>query len=116
MNLRTAALLLTICAPALFADTYQRQPAIDVQHYIFRVELTDANDEIMGEATVSVRFLKDAAAFWLDLASPATGKGMTVSEVTAGAPVAFTHRDDRLTLTLNPPAKAGEVRDRKSVV
>ncbi len=76
-------LALLFCAPAAVADNYPRQPSIDIQHYIFRVTLSDDNDEIAGETTVSVRFVKDgASSFWLDLASAANGKGMTVSEVT----------------------------------
>ncbi len=112
MKLLFRALFFALCAAALFADTYPRQPSIDVQHYVFRVELSDANDEIAGETAVTVRFKKeDVASFWLDFATAAEGKGMTVSEVTAsGAPIAFTHRDDRLTLTLSPAASAGELR------
>jgi aminopeptidase N len=112
MKLPLQALLFAVCASNLLADAYQRQPSIDVQHYVFRVELNDANDEVAGETTVTVRFLKDGVStFWLDLATPAAGKGMTVSTVTAGsAPVEFTHRDDRLTLTVAPPAKVGELR------
>jgi aminopeptidase N len=103
--------ILTACAFAAFADAYPRQPAIDVQHYVFRVELSDSSDEIAGEATVTVRFVKDASSFWLDLASASGGKGMAVSAVTtAPESVSFTHRDDRLTLTLSPAAKAGELR------
>ncbi len=113
MKLHTRALLIAFCASAAFADAYQRQPSIDIQHYVFRVELSDASDEIAGEATVTVRFVKGGvSSFWLDLATPNAGKGMTVSEVTAkGAPVQFTHRDDRLTLTVAPAANAGELRD-----
>jgi aminopeptidase N len=95
-----------------FADTYQRQPGVDVQHYVFRVTLSDDTDAIAGETTVTVRFLQDGLTqFWLDLASPANGKGMTVTEVTsAGAPVHYAHETDRLTLPLLPPSKAGELR------
>ena len=47
--MRTLLLLtLGICA-ALHADTYPRQPGIDVQHYVFRITLTDDTDEIAGE-------------------------------------------------------------------
>ena len=104
MNLRARALLLGLCTSAVFADIYPRQPSIDVQHYVFRVELSDTSDEIAGETTVSVRFLKDGlTSFWLDLATSAEGKGMTVSAVTAqAAPAQFTHRDDRLTIALAP--------------
>src|SRR5580700_4399544 len=113
--MKTVSLVLALlfCAPLAVADNYPRQPAIDIQHYIFRVTLSDEKDEIVGETTVSVRFVKDGvSSFWLDLASAANGKGMTVSEVTsAGAAVKFAHRDGRLTISLNTPSKAPEVHD-----
>ena len=104
---------LAFCASLVFADTYPRQPGVDVQHYVFRVTLSDENDEIAGETTVAVRFVKDGLReFWLDLASAANGKGMTVSEVTsAGAAAPYNHQADRLTLTLAQASKAGEVRE-----
>ncbi|HUB77380.1 MAG TPA: M1 family metallopeptidase [Bryobacteraceae bacterium] len=110
MGKLTAGAALLACLA--FADTYERQPGVDVQHYVFRVTLSDADDAIAGETTVTIRFLKDGLTqFWLDLASPADGKGMTVSEVkSGGAPVAYTHQADRLTLTLAPPSKSGELR------
>src|ERR1017187_6268750 len=110
--MRKLAAGLALCVCLAFADTYERQPGVDVQHYVFRVTLSDGSDEIAGETTVTVRFLKDGLTqFWLDLASAANGKGMTVSEVTsAGIAVAHTPRPDRLTLNLLPPSKAGELR------
>jgi aminopeptidase N len=113
--MKPASLILALLfgAPLAVADNYPRQPSIDIQHYIFRVTLSDENDEIAGETTVSVRFVKDgAAAFWLDLASAANGKGMTVSEVTSsGAAAPFTHLKGRLTISLNTAPKAGELRE-----
>ena len=110
--MRKLAAGVALCVCLGFADTYPRQSGIDVQHYQFRVTLTDESDEIAGETTVTVRFLKDGLSeFWLDLASAANGKGMTVSEVTSGnSAVAHSHQSDRLTLTLAPPSKAGELR------
>jgi aminopeptidase N len=110
--MRKLAAGLALCVCLAFADTYQRQPAVDVQHYVFRVTLSDESDEIAGETTVTVRFLKDGLTqFWLDLASPASGKGMTVAAVTSGGgPVAHTHQADRLRLNLLPPSKDGERR------
>src|SRR5580704_17677193 len=101
------------CVAPAVADNYPRQPAIDILHYIFRVTLSDQNDEIAGETTVSVRFVKDGvASFRLDLASAANGKGMTVSEVTsAGAAAQFTHQNGRLTIALAAAPKAGELRE-----
>ncbi len=112
MKLCTLALLFTSCASLIFADAYKRQPSIDIVHYVFRVDLNDDSDEITGEATVSVRFVTaGVSSFWLDLATPAAGKGMTVTDVNTGSsPVAYEHRDDRLTLTVSPASKAGEIR------
>jgi aminopeptidase N len=117
MKPTTLILALLFCATPAVADNYPRQPSIDIQHYIFRVTLNDENDEITGETTVSVRFLKDGvSSFWLDLASAANGKGMTVSEVIAsstqaGAAAKFAHQNGRLTISLDTPSKAEELRD-----
>ncbi len=94
------------------ADTYPRQPGIDVLHYVFRVMVNDETDEISGETTVHVRFLQDkVTGFSLDLASAEAGKGMVVSAVAAaGTPVCFKREDDRLELTVDPPAKIEERR------
>ncbi|HYE84807.1 MAG TPA: M1 family metallopeptidase [Vicinamibacterales bacterium] len=115
---RLTSLLLLI--PALLsADTYPRQTGIDVVHYVFRLGLTDTSDEITGEATVTVKFLRDGVVdLSLDLTSLAAGKGMTVLSVRRGGPIdvpgsrsdniVFTHAQDRLRLVLPPLSKAGE--------
>ena len=41
------------------ADTYPKNPDIDALNHTFRLTLSDANDEIVGEATVDIRFLAD---------------------------------------------------------
>jgi aminopeptidase N len=64
---------------------YAQQPGaiIDVQHYKFALQLTDANNNIKGQATVKLKFLKPANTFSLALVKKkATGKGMLVSSVT----------------------------------
>jgi aminopeptidase N len=118
VSLRLTTLLLLV--PALLnADTYPRQPGVDVVHYVFRVALSDASDEITGEATVTVKFLRDLVGdLTLDLTSPASGKGMTVQSVRRGGPIdipgppsdaiMFTHADNRLRLVLPPQSKAGQ--------
>jgi hypothetical protein len=65
---------------------------IDVKHYTFDIKLNDADNNIEGEATVSVKFLNGAEGFNLDLVKKnAEGKGMLVSAVTEnGKPVKFT--------------------------
>jgi aminopeptidase N len=104
---------LVLCVPVLLADSYPRQPGVDVQHYVFRVTLSDDTDEIAGETTVTLRFVTGGLTeFHLDLASAANGKGMAVAEVTSGGRAAkHSHEADRLTIELAPPPKAGELRD-----
>jgi aminopeptidase N len=111
--MKRLAASLALFVSLVFADTYRRQPGVDVQHYVFRVTLNDDSDEVTGETTVTLRFVRDGLTeFWLDLASASDGKGMTVSEVTsAGEAVRYTHQADRLTLALVPPSKAGELRE-----
>jgi aminopeptidase N len=102
---------LALCAVA-WGDTYPRQPGIDVQHYIFGITVNDETDEIAGETTIAVRFVKDGVTHVaLDLASAANGKGMSVSEVSfGGAAVSFVHESDRLVLALPSVPAAGSVR------
>jgi aminopeptidase N len=111
MTARLGALVLCFVVAAA-ADNYPRQPGVDVQHYVFRVTLNDDNDEIEGETTVTLRFVRDSVAeFALDLASPAGGKGMSVASVTSGgAPVKFAHQENRLTIVPAAATKAGELR------
>ena len=107
-----AALLCVAWTASLSADTYPRQPEVDAIHYAFSLELGDGSPEIAGSAAIEIRFVKDGVtSFELDLASPADGKGMTVSEVTSSAgAVAFTHQANRLHITMSTPAKAEEHR------
>lgn len=109
--IRTLLLLLALSTAAV-ADTYPRQPGIDALHYTFRLTLSDLTDEIVGEATVDLRFVQDGQAeFTLDLASALAGKGMTVLGVSSqGASLRFTHSADRLRVALASARAAGERR------
>ncbi len=112
LKMRQAALLL--CAVLAWGDTYPRQSAIDIEHYVFRLTLTDESDEIAGEATVTVRFRQaGAAGLTLDLASPVKGKGMTVSTVTGlgGTALTYSHESDRLAISMAAAPAAGERRE-----
>jgi aminopeptidase N len=115
MALRTAAVVALVwCgAAAVAADTYPRQPGIDAEHYVFRLALDDTKPSIAGEATVRFRFpAASVTSLWLDLASPAAGKGMTVSSVTSGGTaVSYKHGENRLTLALGTAPAAGDRRE-----
>ena len=99
-------------ASGVRADTYPRQAGVDARHYVFRLTLlTGDSNEIQGEATATVRVLTaDLREIALDLATPtADGKGMTVASVTSPAgPVPFTHRENRLRMTMLPGLVAGQ--------
>jgi aminopeptidase N len=97
------------------ADTYPRQPGLDVVQYSFRLTLSDETDAIEGETTVDFRVLQDGlAALTLDLVQPKAGaadKGMTVSGVSEGGrALRFDHANDRLAIQLEPKGRAGERR------
>lgn len=108
--LLNAPFLIAFLSIASFADTYTRQSGVDVLNYTFRLTVSDDTDEIIGEATIDLRFLKDnLREFALDLASTNAGKGMKVSEVRSGSTqLRFTHEADRLGITLDSPSKSGE--------
>jgi len=113
--IRVAALIVAVLAlaPAVAgADTYPRQPGIDIRHYAFRLDVSDTSGEIAGEAAVDVRFVQPGVTtVSLDLASASNGTGMTVRSVTSdGASVAFTHTAGVLRLQIAPPAAAGDER------
>jgi aminopeptidase N len=103
-----ASFTLIVWTALASADTYPRQIGIDAWHYVFRLELSDTQPEITGEATVDLRITKDGVEqVALDLASAANGKGMTVTEVTSGGEaVPFVHRNNVLSLRLAPPYRA----------
>ena len=103
---------LVLCASLAFADNYPRQTAIDAHHYIFRITLTDASDEVEGEATVDLRFVQSGVTqVVLDLTSLKDGKGMTVAAVSSrGAALKFQHSADRLVIPLDSTPAPGERR------
>ena len=119
--MRARFLMLLLLVPALAAaDTYPRQTGIDAVHYAFRLNLTDASDEITGEATITIKFVVDGVPeVTLDLASVVADTGMTVQSVRRGGPMdipgpasdalMFTHTSDRLRVVLPPlVARAGQ--------
>ena len=64
---RIILFLLVISTGAHAKDPYKRNAAIDVQHYIFRLEMNDSTDMIDGKATVNILFKSAVNEFELDL-------------------------------------------------
>lgn len=103
-------LLLSFASTLLFAQKhYERLASIDIQHYMFELQLNDQNDRINGIAHVTVRLLKDLDQFTLDLVNESDGKGMKVNAVMSDSqPVKFSHQNDQL--VINTSAKSGELK------
>ncbi len=98
-------LLVSVCTLVdLRADTYPKNPRVDVINYSFALEVQDKDNRISGTADVDVRFDGDGVTslrFDLINQDASTGRGMTVSAVSAGGnPLAFVHRDNALTIEL----------------
>ena len=110
---RTISLLVPfflLSATLLEADTYPRQPGVDALHYVFRLTITDASNEITGESTATIRFstagVNEVA---LDLVKAAGDTGMAVSAVACGGkPRPFVHDGDRLRITLPQSSSPGD--------
>jgi aminopeptidase N len=112
MRRRFPLLALLLAAPAL-GQSHPPGATFDVLHYRFGIALSDASNAIEGEATVEVGILEAGTeAVALDLiGTRPEGTGMTVTAVTEdGETRPFTHEDDRLTVVLPSPARAGEAR------
>jgi len=101
---------------------------VDVEHYAFRLSLSDESDVIEGVATIRLAARRDGvAAFELDLvggaanergmevtsvsvsdAVPATGGIPGAGAVPTGDDVEFAHEDDVLRITTPHPLDSGE--------
>ncbi len=104
-------LLLALAASLLRSDPYPRNAGLDVVGYLFRFALSDTTDQIVGEASIDVRFSSDGRTrIPLDLVNlGGDGRGMRVEAVEGpSGRLRFDHRDDRLEIFLPGPARAGE--------
>ncbi len=97
-----AILLLSIYSRA---DTYIRQPSIDVIHYDISIELTDTSDSIRGLTKMHIRMRdEDVSGMWLDF------NDMNVDKVrVGGSERPFTHCDGRLGFDFDRSYRKGEI-------
>jgi aminopeptidase N len=96
-----------------FADTYPKDPRIDVINYTFKISLSDSSDMIRCETTVDVRYLADGVAVLrLDLVKASAAldnKGMMVLFVQAnGKPLTFNHANNSLYINLPAPTQKNQ--------
>jgi len=93
-------------------DSYPKNVDIDMQHYQFKLWLSDRNDSLRAEAMLILNFRKAGIQqVRLDLTSAAShlqGKGMTVTSVTSeGKSLSFSHRFSELLITV-PNSRPGQ--------
>lgn len=96
----------------VYADKYPFNYNIDVLHYAFDLDLYDTTDNIRCTASITILFKKgDINRVRLDLANKTTdrkNKGMEIESVLLGGkPLAYTHVNDELFITLSAPPAAG---------
>ena len=108
INLFITALLFVI--PLISkADTYPINKNIDIKHYVFKLSLSDADNEITGTTLVTVNF-KEAGMqnFRLDFVNKTSvrkDKGMVVDAVSVNnTSVDYTHGNDELIISLPAPS------------
>jgi aminopeptidase N len=102
-------LLLCFFVPALAADNYPRNEAVDITRYIFRLDLHDTTNRIAGTASIYFYTKKPVRDIELDLVDDAQGTGMRVDEVRLNSRlIIFHHRNGRLKLLFPTEIPAGQ--------
>ncbi len=114
-NLLISLLLIAFLSASAFAfrDMYPKNTKIDVINYLFKLELSDKTDEIVGESTVDVRFVSGGVQeIMFDLikfSKELDNKGMTVSAVTSGGKaLEFRHENNSVYIKLPIASKADQ--------
>ncbi|MBD0368872.1 MAG: M1 family peptidase, partial [Flavisolibacter sp.] len=101
--------LFSLAVLFIFYVSYAQK--IDVQHYRFELELSDASDTIKGKATVTVTFLEQASMLQLQLKSVDRGKGMIgYRALEKGNTLSSAHSKDTFSIFLPTPARRNETR------
>jgi aminopeptidase N len=108
------ALCLCISHFIALADDYPRNFNIDILHYKFEITLSDNTDELIGKATITIKFkTSDTKKIRLDLINKTEqrlAKGMVVDAVLCNnEQVNFTHINDALEINLSAKPKKNEV-------
>lgn len=103
-------MLLTLFAQAQGHE--ERLAAIDMQHYDFKITISDSSDRIYGKATLKLELLQPAAHIVLDLVAVGDGgKGMQVRDIhaLAGGAYTFVHQGESLDIQLGATQPKGSV-------
>lgn len=94
------ALSLLLFSPIKAQDTYQRNPSVDVQSYVFNLSLNDSTNQIKGEAEITVAFKNNPEAFTLDLVAKSQTFGMEITDILEGENAAnYSFKNNKITIT-----------------
>ncbi len=86
------------------ADTYTRQPSVDVLHYDISIEFSDVSDAIAGTTRIQVRMQSDSVSrMWLDFADMVIDRFLV-----QGITKPFVYREGRLSFDLDRTYSKGE--------
>ena len=108
INLFTTVLLIVV--PLISkADTYPINKNIDIKHYVFKLSLSDADNEITGTTLVTLSFkeagMKNFRLDFINKTSVRKDKGMVVDAVSVNnTAVNYTHGNDELIISLPAPS------------
>ncbi|MCB9056635.1 MAG: M1 family peptidase [Chitinophagales bacterium] len=114
MNRYVLSLVTSFLIPLFsFADTYPKDPRIDIQNYAFNIHLSDTSDAIYCEATIDVKFMMEGiTTLRLDLVNNSAtlgNKGMIITSVHLnGKPLVFKHENNNLYITLDAPTNKNQ--------
>jgi aminopeptidase N len=82
MNKLRLYFIVGLILAVLAANAQSPGAVIDVQHYGFNIQLSDATDNIRGKADITVKFLATPGSFQINLVKKGVkGKGMAVNRV-----------------------------------
>ena len=103
-------LLLAVLISSVNVLSAQQAREVDVQRYVFEVEINDKNDSVKAIATIDFTLLKDIDKIAIDLVSQKQdGNGMKITSVTEnGKRLAYTHADDVVRISLPSAGKKNE--------
>ena len=109
-NISTALFIALVTLTNQAWDVYEINPLVDIVHYEFNLTLNDSTNRIEGNTVIRIKFNGPLTAFSIDFKNVNDeGKGMTVENVLFGEhDIKWSHENNKLSLRLNSPAKAGE--------
>ncbi|MEQ8532702.1 MAG: M1 family aminopeptidase, partial [Imperialibacter sp.] len=89
------------------SDPYPLNPAIDVQHYAFRLQLSAETNNIAGKSVIEVLLKEDIKTFALDLQNEDARGGMKITQLDIdGKTTTYAHNSNRV--IVNVEASKGE--------